>query len=410
MSRKRLNPKPHTLNPRIYLDYAATAPINPAVLKVIQKAEREVWGNASSIHAEGVLAKKALDSARRSVALSLSAHADEIVFTSGGTESNNLAIFGVVRHLAEEGKKFSDMHIVTTAIEHSSVLEPMRELERQGASVTYVTPRKNGIVHPEDVIKAITPNTVLVSIQYANNEIGTIQPILKIAKELRNFEKKHDSRFMIHESAKLAKPILHVDASQAPLYLDCSPNRLGADLVTLDGHKMCGPKGIGMLYVRRGTKISPILFGGGQEEGIRSTTENVPAIVGFAKALLLAKDNREGESKRLTAIRDYAFAQIKKHIPTALINGDEKERLPNNINISIPGINAEFTVLKLDAAGISCSTKSSCVAGSEMSYVVYAMSKDKARALSTLRFTLGLGTKKGDVLKLIKSLQGISRV
>ncbi|KKU67422.1 MAG: Cysteine desulfurase [Parcubacteria group bacterium GW2011_GWA2_47_16] len=383
---------------RIYMDYASTTPLDPRVLKAMLPYFGEKFGNPSSIHAEGVEAKKALEAARKNVGLILNARANEIFFTGGGTESNNLAIFGIVRALEKTGVSISKMHFVTTVIEHSSILECFRELESRGAKVAYAPVRENGIVDPTVIAKLLQPKTVLVSVGYANNEIGTIQPIREISKIIRaqNFP-----------TSKLHfKTFFHSDASQAPLYLDCSVERLGVDLLTLDGHKMYGPKGVGALYVRRSVTLVPILFGGGQEKGLRSTTENLPLIVGFAKALEVAAALLEKESARLTTLRDFCYSNILKNVgmTKVIINGDIKERLPNNINISIPKLDTEFALLQLDAAGIACSTKSSCLGSEGGSYVVRALGGGETRAASTLRFTFGRATTKKDISLLLKHL------
>lgn len=392
---------------RCYLDYASTTPLDPRVLKAMQPFFGKTFGNPGSIHTEGVEAKKALDAARTSVARALEARAEEIIFTSGGTEANNLAIFGILSSVAEnrydrtyflKGK----VHVVTTNIEHASVLEPLRALERKGSvEVTYVPVSRSGIVEPEKIVAAIRPNTVLVSVMYANNEIGTIQPIRKIAQALRNLA--GNSRFEIRNSKlKLAKPIFHVDACQAPLYLNCLVNALGVDLLTLDAHKLYGPKGVGALYVRRGIPLAPVLLGGGQERGLRSTTPNIPAIVGFAEALRIATAEREKESIRIAKLRDHLYFLIranKQIYEMSVVNGsmEKGERLPNNLNISFPGVDTEFLTLKLDAEGIAVSTKSSCLKDEKSSYVVAALGGGAARASSTLRFTLGRNTTKKNV-------------
>ncbi len=408
---------------RIYLDYAATTPLDTRVERAMHPFVSKAFGNPSSIHAEGVAARKALDAARTSVARSLEAHADEVVFTSGGTEANNLAISGVLSatNYLLLTTNFSRPHIVTTNIEHASILEPLRELERTGrAEVTYVPVESNGIVAPEKIIAAIKPNTILVSVMYANNEIGTVQPIRKIGQMIQ------DSRFKIHESPYgKAYPLFHTDACQAPLYLRCLVNALGVDLLSLDAHKIYGPKGVGALYVRRNTLLAPMLLGGGQERGLRSTTENIPGIIGFSEALRIATAEREKESVRIQKIRDILHSNILENVgmTKVVVNGDMKERLPNNLNISFPGIDTEFLTLKLDAEGIAVSTKSSCLKDEKESYVIAALGgakpshsdgtvarsassgfKGKERARSSLRFTLGRATTKKEVDLAAKAL------
>ena len=375
---------------RVYLDHASTTPIDARVKRAMEPYFAKQFGNPSSIHTEGLEVKKAIDYARTKVARALECRAEEIIFTSGGTESNNLAIFGLL-----SAKK--NAHIVTINIEHSSILGPLRELERQGrVEVTYVPVESNGIVRAEKIIAAIRLNTVLVSVQYANNEIGTIQSIAKIGKMIR----------------ALRVPIIfHTDACQAPLHLNCLVNALGVDLLTLDGHKMYGPKGVGCLYVRRGVRLAPILFGGGQENGLRPTTENVPSIIGFAEALHLAREARAKESARLTALRDYLYASVLQNTSIRkreiVVNGsmEATERLPNNLNISLPGVDTEMLTLQLDAKGIAVSTKSSCLKNEKISYVVAALAHDNARAASTLRFTLGRGTTKKDIEYVVKTAE-----
>lgn len=399
------------LDARIYLDYAATTPLDPRVGKVMRSFLSERFGNPSSIHAEGVAAKVALDTARTTVARCLEAHKEEIVFTSGGTEANNLAMFGVLantdgrQHLLKGAKP----HVVTTNIEHASVLEPMRQLEKEGmAEVTYVSVEPNGIVKPEKILAAVRPTTVLVSVMYANNEIGTIQPIAKIGKALRDFRNGQLKTSNLKLSTvKNRLPIFHSDACQAPLYLRCLVNALGVDLLSLDAHKIYGPKGVGALYIRRGMRLEPQLFGGGQEWGMRSTTENVPAIVGFAEALRIATAERHRESERIQKLRDMLYPAIFQNNGTVVVNGGMKkgERLPNNLNISLPGVDTEFLTLELDALGIAVSTKSSCLKDEKESYVVAALdAQNHARAHSSLRFTLGRTTTRNDVKRTLQTL------
>ncbi|MFA6273074.1 MAG: cysteine desulfurase family protein [Candidatus Paceibacterota bacterium] len=363
---------------RIYLDYAATPPATQAEPCEALRAGTALIGNSSSIHQEGVKAKKMLEIARRKTAAFFGGRPEEIIFTSGGTESNNLAIFGAIG----TGK-----HAITTVIEHSSVLECFRELEKRGVEVDYLPVNNEGILELKILEKALRPETALVSVGYANGEIGVIQPIGKISKLL------------------LDSVIFHIDASQAPLYLNCEKETLGADLITVDGHKIYGPLGAGALFIRRGIKLKPLMFGGGQENGLRPGTENLPAIVGLADALESAKKNRGKESLRLTKLRDFFIAEIEKEIPNAILNGDRDKRLPNIINFSFSGKEAEFLALQLDAAGIAVATKSACLKNERESYVIKALGGDLNRATSSIRFSFGKDTKKSDLEYTVKVLR-----
>ncbi len=389
---------------RIFLDYASSTPVGRRVLKKMESFDSICFGNPSSIHSDGLLAKKAVDEARLKIARILEAHSDEIVFTGSGTESNNLAIFGTVNFLSKQ-KNFDikKCHFITSKIEHSSVLECFKELEGRGAQVDYVSVNKEGIIDIAELQNKINENTKIVSIQYANSEIGVIQAVNKVSKVIQKKWKEIQEKRGKLGLAK-PKPIFHVDASQAPLFLNVSQNYIGADLITFDAQKIYGPKGIALLYARRGTKIAPIIFGGGQESGLRAGTENVRGIVGFAEAFEIATKEREKESKRLKILRDYATAEILKKIPHAELNGSKDFRLPNNINISIPKLDAEFAILKLDVKGISIATKSACVPSDEASYVISALGKNLDYSRSSLRITLGRNTKKPDIDKFIAEL------
>ncbi|PIQ91641.1 MAG: hypothetical protein COV70_02610, partial [Parcubacteria group bacterium CG11_big_fil_rev_8_21_14_0_20_39_22] len=388
---------------RIYLDYASTTPIKGAVLKVMQKAQKNLFGNPSSIHDTGVKAKKEMKKSRSEIANILSVRGDEIIFTSGGTESNNLAIKGVIESFVEKGKQLSDLHIISSVIEHSSVLEPLRDLEKKGLSVTYLNVNEEGIISVEELRKSLSANTVLVSIHYGNNEIGVIQPVSKISKTIKEFEKENSAK----EDRKI---LFHIDACQTPLYLSSLPVSMNADLVTFDSHKMYGPKGIGLLYVKNGTPILPVILGGGQEKGLRPSTENVPAIIGFAKAFCEAAKNRDKESKRLIQIRDYCFKKVIKELKGVIINGSVESRLPSNVNISIPDCDAEFLTIALSTHGIDTSTKSSCKEGERSSYVVDALGGPDWRAQNTLRLSFGFTTGKKDIDKAIAKIKKLSEV
>lgn len=380
---------------RIYLDNAALTPIRKEVAKEVEKFSAAMYGNPSSIHSEGVRARKALDDARRRTAEAINAHPDEVVFTASGTEANNLAIFGVVRTLLGEGKSPHDLHVITSMIEHASVLESFRELERLGVSVSYIGVDADGIVRLDELKKALRPETVLVSLMYVNNEVGTIQPLHEIAKLVRHARKRpsiHGERF----------PLLHTDAAQAFLYLEVNVEKLGADLVVLDAHKVYGPRGVGLLYRKRGVALEPLIYGGGQEGGLRSATENLPGIAGFAKALALAAGERPEETARVTALRDYGIQELLK-LPGVSLNGHAVHRIANNIHVSFVGKDTEFLTLQLDARGIAVSTKSSCLRDEDESYVLRAMGTPDPK--NGLRITLGSATKKRDIDFVIRSIK-----
>lgn len=374
---------------KIYLDYASLTPIDPKVIRVIKKFSDKVYGNPSALYASAVWAKNALTDARERVAKVLHAHSDEIIFTGSGTESNNLALLGVVE--AYQGK-----HIIVSAIEHSSVIETAHYLEKKGVEVTYLKVDENGVVDLEQLKKSIRPETILVSIMMVNNEVGTIEPIYEISKIVRDYRKTSGTRF----------PFLHTDACQAPTSLEVYVEKMNVDLVTLDGHKVYGPRGLGMLYVRRGVECSPILHGGSQERGLRSGTENIPGIQGFALALELVERMRKKESQRLAVLKKYFIDELNKINSGIKINGSMVNTVPNILNISIPNIDSEFFVLQLDAKGIECSTKSACLKDEDESYVLKAIGVDSR---SSIRFSFGRNTKKRDLKKTLNTMKIIDR-
>lgn len=392
----------------IYLDNSATTPVKSEVILSMKPYWNELFGNPGSITKIGAEAKRVLEDSRKKIADILKVRKTEIIFTSGGTESNNLAIFGLVNSLEKKGQKISDMHFITTAIEHSSILECFKELERRGAKLSYLKVNEKGIVNPCDLKKLITSKTVLVSVGYANNEIGIIQPIKELAKEIRYAHKIHQNKNLINY------PLFHTDASQAGLYCNLNLNELGVDLLTLDAQKIYGPKGIGILFRKNNIDISPLIFGGGQESGLRSGTENIPLIVGLTKALEIARKNFQLKSEKIKIIRDYFWQKIQKEIPQAILNGDLEKRLPNNLNISILNIDTEFVVFALDEQGIICSTKSACLSNEEGSLVIRNLYQEKLeksefelRARSTLRFSLGENITKKDIDYTVKQLTKI---
>ena len=389
---------------RIYLDYAATTPIDKRVSLCIKKAEGQFWANPSSLHSEGEKTKKALEDSRIQVAKILHCRKSEIYFTSGGTEGLNIAIQGVIE------KALSDKvlsHVIVSSIEHSSVLEPIKYLlNKKKIEVSFIYPDRSGRINPDSIKKEIKENTVLIALMHSNNEIGTIQPVNKVASIIKDLRKEMGNKNTNNNFSEKSYPYLLVDASQSVVYEDVSLERLGADILVLDSIKMYGPRGVGILAIKNGIKIDPIMFGGGQENGLRPGTENVLGAVGIALALKIAEKEREKESKRIKKIRDYAISKILKEIPCASLNGSLENRLPNNINICFSGIDSEFIVIKLDTLGFAVSAASACSTLSleNSSYVLEAIGRAEC-ASSSLRFTLGRATKKSDLDKLIKTLK-----
>ena len=363
------------------------------VKKVMEPYWSDNFGNPSAIYDEGREAKKAVSDARTKVAFVLGACPNEIIFTAGGTESDNMAVFGISRFYKSRGN-----HIITSKIEHHAVLHVFDKLKKEGFSADYINVDEGGIIDLKQLKSTLKKETILVSVMYANNEIGAIQPIQEIAKIIRSHRKEHGCD----------TPYFHVDGVQAPSYLDLNVLKLGIDLLTLNGSKIYGPKGIGCLYVKRGIKIEPIIYGGGQEMSLRPGTENVPAIVGFAKALELAQGEKETESKRLTKLRDYFIDRLLKDIPDTILNGSRDSRLPNNINVSFLNVEGEATVLYLDAEGIASSTGSACNSDSlEPSHVIMAIKRRDNYAHGSVRFTMGKKTTKSDIDYVMKVLPGI---
>lgn len=387
---------------RIYLDYAASTPIERKVSLVMKKFESKIWANPSSLHTEGVLSKEVLEGCRAEVARILHSKRGEVYFTSGGTESLNIAIQGVVQKALEDGIK---PHLIVSSIEHPAVLEPIKNLlNKKIIEASFVSPDQSGVIKASSVDKEIKGNTVLVVVMHSNNEIGTIQPVGKIASVIKEFRKNKNKVGL----SVVSYPYLLVDASQSVVYEDVSVERLGADLLVLDGIKMYGPRGVGLLVIKNGVKINPITFGGGQEGGERPGTENVLSILGMAEALKIAEKEREKESKRIIKIRDYAVNKILKEIPNSSLNGSLENRLPNNINICFPNTDSEFLVIKLDTLGFAVSAASACNAISleNSSYVIDAIGK-KDCTTSSLRFTLGRNTTLSHIKKLVSTLKRI---
>lgn len=372
----------------IYLDNAASTPIDLRVKKETVKA-LEFYGNPSSFNDIGREAKKILEDSRFKIARFMGARPEEIIFTSSGSEANNLAIFGLTH-----GQKPGE--VITTPIEHPSVLEPLKELSKRGWNITYLKVNSDGLIDLKDFEKKLNPEVMLVSIIYANNEIGSIQPIKTISKIINKFRTRK-----LEIDGK--PPLFHMDACQAAGYLDMNVNNLRVDLTTLNGSKIYGPRGIGVLYKKRGINLGPMVYGGGQEHGLRAGTENLQAVVGLAKALELI-DKKEGP--RLATLRDYFIDKIKVLIPDIKINGSQGDkRLANNINISIPGLDSENLLLELDKYGIYAGSGSACTAHSvEPSHILKAIGVENKYLSGVLRLSLGRQTTKKDVNYVLKAL------
>ncbi len=384
-------PKPKKIK-NVYLDHAATTYIDRTVLTAMQPYFTKIYGNPSSLYHEGLKASEALNGSRRTVAKLIGALPENIIFTGSGTESDNLAIYGIAKAHAQHGK-----HIISLAIEHHAVLHPLEDLKKQGWEITYVKVDDKGVVDVEEVIKAIRPDTVLISIMYANNEMGAIQPIAEIGRKLLTYRKEKNTIY----------PFFHTDACQAAGYLDLDVEKLHVDLMTVNGSKIYGPKGVGMLYARRGVTIKPLILGGEQERNLRAGTENIAGIVGFAKALELAQANKAKESKRLEGLVKYFWEQLQKQIHQVKLNGPEigLQRLVNNLNVSFVGMEGEALLLYLDEYGIMCSTGSACTMKSlDQSHVLKAMGVQPEHSRGSLRFTLGHVNTKSDIDYLMKYL------
>ncbi len=373
---------------RIYLDYAATTPADPQVVRAMEPYFTQAFGNPLSSHGFAAEARKAVAKARKSLSSLLGAGPGEIVFTSGGTESNNAALKGAAYANRERGG-----HIVTSAVEHESILETCSFLEKEGFSVTYLPVDEYGLVEPEEVRKAIDKGTILISIMHGNNEIGTIEPIDRIGKIARS-----------------AGVRFHTDAVQTFGHVPFSVKKLKVDLLSLSGHKIYGPKGVGALYVRRGTPIVPFMHGGAHEDGRRASTLNVPGIVGLGKAAELAGKRMAGDKKTVIALRRRLIEGISRKIRDAKLNGHPSLRLPGNVSFSFPGADGDLLLRELDRRGIACSTGSAChepAAGP--SHVLSAIGLPEELRDGTLRFSLGRHVKEEDIDFLLDVLPGVVR-
>jgi len=371
---------------RIYLDHAATTPTRPEVVKAMLPYLTDAFGNPSSIYSYGQEARKAVEEARTKVAQLIGARSEEIIFTSGGTEADNFALKGIAFANEDKGN-----HIITTSIEHHAVLEVCKFLEKRGFRITCLPVDKYGLADPDDARKAITDKTILISVMHANNEVGTIEPVEGIG-----------------EIAKEAGVYFHTDAVQTAGHIPVNVDRLNVDLLSISGHKFYGPKGVGALYVRKGTKLVSFMHGGEQERRRRAGTENVPAIVGLGKAVELAGQEMDKEAERLAYLRDKLIKGLVEKIDHIRLNGHPKRRLPNNVNVSVDFVEGESMLLNLDLEGICASTGSACSSASlESSHVLLALGLSPEQAHGSLRFTFGRENTEADVERVLEVLPGI---
>ncbi|MBP7770347.1 MAG: cysteine desulfurase [Candidatus Pacebacteria bacterium] len=378
---------------RIYADAAASTPLSRRAKKELVRV-LDLYANPGALHKEALAAKQELDAARKTIAEAIGAHADEIVFVASGTEANNLAILGTLGPRLRMGEKLS---AVTSVIEHQSVLAPLQALEREGLELSVVDVQQDGLIFANAVPDAMQANTALVSIQLINSEMGAVQPVRDIAKALRRADDG-------------ARPLLHVDASQAPLWMAIKVEKLGADLLTLDAQKVMGPKGIGILYIKRGTLIDPVIWGGGQEKGRRAGTENAAAAASFAIALRDAQDGAQKRADKISAVRDFLLSEIKKVLPDVVVHGPSgASRVANNLNISIPGLDGQMCVVAMDAAGIAISTRSACSTDDdEPSYVIVALGVAPKVAKEAVRITLLPDATMADARRIAQALSEIA--
>lgn len=371
---------------KVYLDNGATTKVDKKVLEKMMPYFSEKYGNPSSLHSYGIEAEEAIQKARKIIAQSINASEEEIIFTSGGTESNNIALKGI----AFNNKNKDKNHIITTKIEHSSILKTCQYLEKQGFEITYLDVDKEGFIDLEELKEAIKPETILVSVIHGNNEIGTIQDIKSIGK-----------------ICKENNILFHTDACQSFTKTDIDVKEMDIDLMTINSHKIHGPKGIGALYVRKGIRIQPLLHGGGQEKGISSGTENVPAIIGFGEAVKIAMKNKEKINKKMEELRNYTIKELLK-IDKTLLNGPLKNRLSNNINISFLDVEGEALTMMLDEEGIAVSTGSACSSKSlEPSHVLMAIGRKHEEAHGSIRITLSKYTTKKEINYTIKKIKEV---
>jgi len=377
---------------RAYLDYSAVTPIDREVLEIMLPYFDRRYGNPSSIHADGRRSRAAIEESRSLIAALIGAKADEIIFTGSGTESDNLALIGCARANRERGN-----HLIISAIEHKAVLEAARVLSKEGFVVSVLPVNGAGMIDIEECLRLVTPRTILVSVMYVNNEIGTVLPLQKLSEAL---QKSHRDEF----------PLLHTDACQASNLFPIRPRELGVDLLSVNSSKLYGPLGAGFLYRRTGVNLSPLLVGGEQEKNLRAGTESVPTIVGFSRAFSKSQALREAEYARLASLSRYFADELLTRIPTATRNGDPLAQSPAIVHISVPDVEGESMLLKLDSAGISVSTGSACSAFDlRPSHVLLAIGQDPELVHGSIRFSLGRGTTKEELDRVLEVFPGIVR-
>jgi len=391
------------LSVRVYLDYMASTPIDKRVLEAMQPFFQEKFANPLSIHSDGQSADFFLKQSQKRVAQAIGANAKELHWTSGGTESNTWALKGVVEYIEEHNGGLQGLHAIVGGIEHASVRGFLSYAKKKGLEVSLVGVNKDGILDVEEFKSTLRPETILVSFLYANNEIGTIQPIKKIGEIIKTHRAEGRDNFIL-PNLDFKFPAFHSDASQAFMYLDCDVNNLGVDLMTLDGHKMYGPKGVGSLYIRDGLLLAPMFFSMEASENRRYGTPATQLVAGFTKAVEIAVEEREESGMRLKELRDYTIESLTNIFPEIIINGSRTERLPNNISFSFPSQNHEFLVVLLDEQGISVATKSACRSVENSSHVIKALGEGGD---SAIRVSLGKETTKIEIDYFIETLSKI---
>lgn len=390
---------------RIYLDNASATPVDPRVARAVYAALEELPGNPSAPSLEGRAAYDALTLARERIARSLSVKSEEITFVSGGTEANNLALQGLVEGMHARGASYDALHIVTTSIEHSSILKTLKLLEGKGVSVSYVDPDFDGIVRATSILEAVREDTVLVTVAHVNSEVGTIQPLSEIHTELTRWKARGLSVLSTYVP-EASFPLFHVDAAQSPLYLDAGPHVFGADMVSYDAQKIRGPKGVGMLYRDFSVPLAPLFGGGTQERGLRPGTENVASIVGASVAFELAKEGRAAREARVRELRDYLVELVTKKIPEAELLGHPKRRIANSALFTIPQVDGDYLAVLMDERGVAVAPRSACVGtGGAVSHVALVLTGDQEKAKGTIRFSLGVETAQIDIERAVTAFK-----